>query len=45
MITVLQRRVNIRQQSLEAPLIKATPPVERLAELGLTLNPEAIRPT
>jgi hypothetical protein len=44
MITVLQRRVNIRQQSLEAPLIKATPPVERFAERGLTLNPEAMRP-
>jgi hypothetical protein len=44
MITVLQRRMNIRQQSLEAPLIKPTPPVERLAERGLTLNPEAIQP-
>jgi hypothetical protein len=43
MITVLQR-MNIRQQSLEAPLIKATPPVEPLAESGLTLNPEVIRP-
>jgi hypothetical protein len=39
MITVLQRRVNIRQQSLEAPLNKATPPVNASRNVGLLSIP------